>query len=207
MQKGKQLPTKKTREVVYAPNLKKLRNEIGYSQVEIADAIGITPKTYRDYENGKQMPQIDNLIALNKLFKDKGVNVSNDYILGLSNFRCPENDYIGNVTGLCNEAIDTLRVLNDTMPLSPNSPDAIIKYYANKPDDNTSASILSVLNRILNNTRNCELLNIINMYLDQTDISNNTFAYNDMVYDANMLYRTALKDNIFMELDRLKGTS
>ena len=137
----------------------------------------------------------------------KYFHCSCDYLMGYINRPTQINTDIALQIGLSDAAIDTLRVLNDTLHVSNNNPDAIIKYYANKPDDNTRASIISALNRILNNTRNCDLLNIINMYLEQKDIANNTLAYNDMVYDANALYKTALKDNIFMELEKLKGTT
>lgn len=137
----------------------------------------------------------------------KYFHCSCDYLMGYINRPTQINTDIALQIGLSDAAIDTLRVLNDTLHVSNNSPDAIIKYYANKPDDNTRVSIISALNRILNNTRNCDLLNIINMYLEQKDIANNTLAYNDMVYDANALYKTALKDNIFMELEKLKGTT
>ena len=43
-------------------NIKKLRKNLSLNQKDIADAIGITDKTYANYENSKTEPNIETLI-------------------------------------------------------------------------------------------------------------------------------------------------
>lgn len=136
----------------------------------------------------------------------KYFHCSCDYLMGYISRPNQINTDISKQIGLSDAAIDTLRTLNGSMN-TPNNPDAIKKYYADMLSDEDSTSIQSSLNRILTNTKNCEILNLINLYLEYQDIGNNIVSYNDMVYDANMLYRSALKDNIFMQLEKLKGTT
>ena len=76
-------------------NLALLRAEIGLTQAAMAKELNCDIKTYRDYEKGKQTPRSDILKEMHKYFASKGKPVSTDYILGLSDFRTPENDYIG----------------------------------------------------------------------------------------------------------------
>lgn len=58
--------------------LKELRKEKGYSQKEVAKAIGITLSAYSNYEQGIREPSYEILILLCKFY-----NVSADYLLGL----------------------------------------------------------------------------------------------------------------------------
>ena len=89
-------------------NLEKLRRELDLTQNEIARDLGCNIKTYRSYEKGHSAPGAELLISMRKYFNDKGIPVSTDYILGLSDFRTPENDYIGKHTGLSDNAIECL---------------------------------------------------------------------------------------------------
>jgi len=94
---------------LHPTNVYKLRNELKLSQTEIAAEMHIDTKTYRDIEKGHTTPRLDTAITMREYYKSMGLIVSLDYILGLSDFRTPENDYIGNITGLNDTAIDTLK--------------------------------------------------------------------------------------------------
>lgn len=59
-------------------NLKKIRQESGMTQAEVADKIGVAKNTYCNWEKGTREPNIMTIKALAKLF-----NVSSDYLVGL----------------------------------------------------------------------------------------------------------------------------
>ena len=90
-------------------NILKLRKSLDLTQSEIAGALGCDIKTYRDYEKGKQVPGSGLLLEMYNYYRGQGQPVSIDYILGLSDFTTPENDYIGKVTGLSDAAIEELK--------------------------------------------------------------------------------------------------
>lgn len=100
---SKHLPTKPNKK----SNLALLRNEKQLTQIQLANELGLTVKTYRDYELGKQLPKTDMLIVIADYF-----NVSTDYILGRSNCRGVDNAYISNELGLNDNAINVLRKWN-----------------------------------------------------------------------------------------------
>lgn len=50
-----------------ANNLKKYRNQSGYTQQQIADLLGIDRSTYSYYETGKSLPDIKNISKLLKI--------------------------------------------------------------------------------------------------------------------------------------------
>ena len=61
----------------YSERIKELRNQIGWSQLQLADKLGLSKQTISQYERGVRKPDQDNLIALCDIF-----NVSSDYLLG-----------------------------------------------------------------------------------------------------------------------------
>ena len=61
--------------------LKKIREEKGVSQRDVANAIGLTISAYSNYEQGIKEPSISIIIKLCKYF-----NISSDYLLGLTDF-------------------------------------------------------------------------------------------------------------------------
>lgn len=72
-------------------NIKKLREEMGSTQKQLADYLNVTRSTYSYYESGKNFPSIQSLIKLSKIF-----GVSCDYILtGKTNSANPQ--YIGDI--------------------------------------------------------------------------------------------------------------
>lgn len=115
MKTGNKLPLKEQRRI--AERLKELRERKKITQAQAAKEIGVTVKTYREWEIGKYAkdssthyyPSIDagNLLALSELY---GVSV--DYLLRRSDFISPENDFIGNYTGLSDTAIAALHLLH-----------------------------------------------------------------------------------------------
>lgn len=67
--------------------IKSLRFENNFTQKELADKIGLTPKMISFYERGERVPPLDIILKLVQIF-----NVSSDYLLGLSDKRFPDED-------------------------------------------------------------------------------------------------------------------
>ena len=65
---------------LFADRLKKLRLESNSKQTEIAEYLGVLPRTIRFYEAGEREPNIENINKLADYF-----NISTDYLLGRSN--------------------------------------------------------------------------------------------------------------------------
>lgn len=93
-------------------NLKKLREKLGLSQESIADQLGCNIKTYREYELGKAKPGAAMLMVMYDFFRKNNCNISTDYLLDLSDFNSPENDFIGKETGLNDDTIEVLKSLD-----------------------------------------------------------------------------------------------
>ena len=64
--------------------LKKIREEKGFSQKQIAEILQIKQNTYSQYETGTRQIPIESLIILAKFF-----DVSVDYILGITEVDIP----------------------------------------------------------------------------------------------------------------------
>ena len=56
-----------------------LRTSFGWTQVQLAQKLGITKQTVSNWENDNIQPSIEMLVNLSKIF-----NVSTDYLLGLT---------------------------------------------------------------------------------------------------------------------------
>ena len=63
---------------VFCMRVRKLRKARGEQQKDLADAIGATPATISDIENGRRATSFDKLAAICQHY-----NVSADYLLGL----------------------------------------------------------------------------------------------------------------------------
>ena len=85
----------------------KLRKDFGYNQTEVAQKIGCVLKTYQNYEQGRNYPTLEYATNLSELY-----NVSIDYLLGKSDYESVDNEIIGNIIGLNNTSIETLKFLN-----------------------------------------------------------------------------------------------
>ena len=62
---------------MFAERLKELRKICNISQLQLANAILVTPQTISNYETGKREPRISELISLSGYF-----HVSVDYLIG-----------------------------------------------------------------------------------------------------------------------------
>ena len=65
---------------MFDERLKSLRKKCGYTQVSLAETLGVSKGTVAMWETGKRTPDFETLIRLSDLF-----DVSTDYILGKSN--------------------------------------------------------------------------------------------------------------------------
>ncbi|MBD8941768.1 MAG: XRE family transcriptional regulator [Clostridiales bacterium] len=65
---------------MFDERLKSLRKKCGYTQVALAETLGVSKGTVAMWETGKRTPDFETLIRLSDLF-----DVRTDYILGKSN--------------------------------------------------------------------------------------------------------------------------
>ena len=80
-----------------------LRTSFNWTQVQLAQKLGVTKQTVSNWENDNIQPSIDMLIKLSKVF-----NVSTDYLLGLT----PTNSI--NVDGLPTEFVShIIQIIDD----------------------------------------------------------------------------------------------
>ena len=109
MKKGRKLPNSVSMdEFINLPLMNQhifnLRNQKGYTQKEVANAIGVTDKTYRSWEKNGTGIEMYNLLSLADFYK-----VSIDYLLGRSEYTAVENELIGRETGLSDDSINILK--------------------------------------------------------------------------------------------------
>lgn len=92
----------------FGERLFKLREERGETQLQLAQAIGITRQSLSRYETNERTPNIDLIYSIAKHF-----NVSADYLLGLSDVQSVNTDIqtACKVTGLSEESISHLQFL------------------------------------------------------------------------------------------------
>ena len=65
--------------MTYQERLRALREDLDYSQTEIANILGVAQTTYSQYELGKRSIPVEYIITLCQFY-----NISADYVLGLS---------------------------------------------------------------------------------------------------------------------------
>ncbi len=90
--------------VDFGITLKTLRTQNNYTQVQLAQKLGLTKSVISVYETGLRLPSYDVLINIAKIFK-----VSTDYLLGMDNRQ--EID----LSGLTPEEITALKNLIKAM--------------------------------------------------------------------------------------------
>lgn len=90
--------------VDFGITLKTLRTQNNYTQVQLAQKLGLTKFVISAYETGLRLPSYDVLINIAKIFK-----VSTDYLLGMDNRQ--EID----LSGLTPEEITALKNLIKAM--------------------------------------------------------------------------------------------
>lgn len=66
--------------MIFAQNLRDLRESVGIGQVRLANDIGVSKGIISLWENGKREPTLSYLVLLAKYF-----NVTIDYLVGLEN--------------------------------------------------------------------------------------------------------------------------
>ena len=81
-------------------NLKKLREEKGYSQTQVAKKLNISKSSICKYENNQSAPSVDILITLALIY---GVSV--DYLVGI------QKDKTISIEGLTKRQLDILNTL------------------------------------------------------------------------------------------------
>ena len=94
----------------FASRLKKLREEHGLSQAELADKLGVSRGSISFYENKSRVPDIDVLLSLCNYF-----SVPSDYLIGLSDDPKPAPTATQE-TGLSYYAIERLDAWNTRYP-------------------------------------------------------------------------------------------
>lgn len=73
----------------FSERLKKLRKDIGLTQVDVASKLGISQQAYASWERGAKKPTQDNLVNIAQI-----LNVSVDYLVGNSQETSDELDNI-----------------------------------------------------------------------------------------------------------------
>ena len=61
----------------FSENIKQLRSQLGFTQKQLGDKLGISPSNISDWENGISRPEYENLIKIADIF-----DVSLDELLG-----------------------------------------------------------------------------------------------------------------------------
>lgn len=88
--------------------IRELRTANDYTQKELAEKLGLTPKMISFYENSERTPPIDIILKLVSIF-----NVSSDYLLGLTN-SCSDHTFEGKNIENLDDLPDGALVLLDT---------------------------------------------------------------------------------------------
>ena len=73
----------------FSERLKTLRKEAGFTQVDVAEKLGISQPAYASWERGTKKPTQDNLVKIAQI-----LNVSVDYLVGNSQETSDELDNI-----------------------------------------------------------------------------------------------------------------
>lgn len=102
--------------LAFSERLNKLLEKSEISQEEFATLIGGSPAAVSKYRSGKGMPKSSVLVRMSRT-----LNVSTDYLLGISDLKSlsDESKTVHMVTGLSDEAIDSLREHKISSSLEP----------------------------------------------------------------------------------------
>ena len=73
----------------FSERLKELRRQVGLTQVEVAEKLGISQPAYASWERGVKKPTQENLVKIAQI-----LNVSVDYLVGNSEEKVDELDNI-----------------------------------------------------------------------------------------------------------------
>lgn len=95
-------------DIMTANRLQQLRKENGYSQEVLAEKLGISRQSISKWERAESSPEIDNLIALSKIYGltvDELLDTSNDKVI-VKNINKKEKDFKGKMKSLLSKAND-----------------------------------------------------------------------------------------------------
>lgn len=79
---------------MFAEQFKKLRRSRGYTQVHLAEKLGVKKQSVSNWENNNILPSVEMLLKIAETFR-----VSTDYLLGRTHRAFQDGTYI-EVTGL-----------------------------------------------------------------------------------------------------------
>lgn len=96
-----------------------LRTERGLKQNQLSAMLNMSQGNLSNYEHGVYGPALDSLCKLADFF-----NVSTDFLLGRTSYRCPPEAFIENLTSHYTMS----HVINILMDLDTSSQDAAVKY-------------------------------------------------------------------------------
>ena len=96
-----------------------LRAEKGLKQNQLSTILSISPGNLSNYEHGLYWPALDMLCKIADLF-----NVSTDFLLGRTGYRCPPETFREYVTPDCT----MYHIVNILLELDTGSRDAVVKY-------------------------------------------------------------------------------
>ncbi|MDE5985347.1 MAG: helix-turn-helix transcriptional regulator [Eubacterium sp.] len=95
-------------DIMTANRLQQLRKENGYSQEVLAEKLGISRQSISKWERAESSPEIDNLIALSKIYGltvDELLDTSSDKVV-IKNTNKKEKDFKGKLKSLLSKAND-----------------------------------------------------------------------------------------------------
>lgn len=91
--------------IKFGKHLQDARYDNGYTQISFAKEIGMSENTYKKYEGGSYQQDRPYFIY----YLAQKLNVSADYLVGLSDNKHPEYDEVIQKTGLSSDSIDMLQ--------------------------------------------------------------------------------------------------
>lgn len=156
---------------VFGERLKELRKASGFTQGELYEKISGNKesKTIRNWERGKTMPNVSDLLKLCEIF-----NCDCDYLLGRIDAKTHDLEFISEMTGLTEGAI---KILNEIKIQATREPDGDLDTIPAK-----NSLYLATLNQLLNLDNN--ILEYIMRYL----YSNVEYYYDDYTYHTEDYY-------------------
>lgn len=177
--------------------LKGLHADSGMTQVELANRLGISPQAMSYIINGRE-PKYDLLLNIARCF-----NVSIDYLLGLSEYKIPENAEINNTTGLTDSSLQTLKEINEFYNR--------LTEKATKPNKKKFYSqFIPTLNRLVCAKNFKRFIAVISYYIvpalredDVRRIKTYQDVDNEPYYDDVREYYKYIRNNVHDELNEL----
>lgn len=175
----------------FSKGFKKARKEVGYTQESFATALDISIETVKNWEQGRNIPEISTIKKLCAFFK-----CDIDYLFDNLNCKKHDDQFIQNETGLSETAINTLKSVN--------------KHY--------NSDLINILNFIMNDTDTFEefLANLtiylsnkytIPLYFDKEKRKYIDTSYTTANGESGMMFGYTIKDNKGNDGYEIKGTT